>query len=924
VLLARVQQQAATLQYEVAERTQELHTLHARMQFAISSAGFGLWEYDFQTQRLTWDDRTLELYGLTRVGFTNHLDDWRRALHPADLPAAEKATADVLAGGTGHYEAQFRILRPDGTTRYIHAIGYLQRNPEGGMLRMVGLDKDVTRDREHELELAALNERLQLALRAERAGVWDYDVASGRQKWDRRQCEIYGVSPDTFDHHFEGWRRLVHPEDRARAERVGEHNLTAGDYVVHNFRIIRPDGGVRHIHSVGYVHRNAAGQLERIVGLDRDITEEMEMRDKLRVAEERLELALQASGEGMWDWDVPSGQVYYSPRWMEMLGYRFDELPHTVATWENLLHPDDKDAALAAMQDHFQGRSSVYYSEHRLRSKAGSWIWTLSRGEVVSRDARGGPVRVVGMQGDITERKLLEQQLRRSQEISLQVGRLAQIGAWEVDVGRRTITWDPEVYRIHGVELGFRPDFDTATAFYPPEVRPVLLNALQQAERDGTPFDLELPFVTAQQRRLWVRVIGRAELSAGRVVRLFGALQDITTRYEAEESRHRLETQLFQAQKMETLGTLAGGIAHDFNNLLTGIMGYQDLALDALTPDHPAHHCIVAARDASVRAGGLVEQILSFSRPAADAEPMSLDLTLVIEEARRFLRATVPATIQIESEVLPGCGRVQADATQMHQVLLNLGSNAAHAMRQGGGVMRITLAPVSLTGSEAAALGGLTAGPHVQLSVEDTGHGIDPETLKRIFDPFFTTKSVGEGTGLGLSVVHGIVRAHHGAIQVRSALGEGSRFSIYLPVADTETSDGTLAAAPLSRGQGEMIFIVDDEELVAGFAKMALERFGYRARCFALPDQCLEAVQQDPAGCAVLITDQTMPSMTGMELAARTRALAAQLPIIVMSGYFSKISSTALEQLGHIALLAKPFTSGEINSCVHRALHPEG
>ncbi|MBL9216775.1 MAG: PAS domain-containing protein [Opitutaceae bacterium] len=922
-LFARLEQQAANLQYEVAARTQELRTLHERLQFAVGSAGFGLWEYDFLERRLQWDDRLLDIYGLPREEFRGRLDDWQRLVHPSDLGRAAQSSADVLAGRVNHYQAEFRIIRPDGGVRHIRALGYLQRDPDGKAARMVGLDQDITRDRRHESELAELNERLQLALRAEGGGVWDLELHSGRLRWDARQCEIYGVRPDEFDGRLETWRRFVHPEDLAGLASYADHPSASGDYVDDRFRIVRPDGAVRHISTVGYVYRDTTGQAMRIVGLDRDVTAEVETRDKLRVAEERLALALKASGEGMWDWNVPGGHVYFSPRWMEMIGYSPDELPATSATWEGLIHPDDRPAALAALHDHFAGRTPVYTSEHRLRTRDGGWIWTLSRGEVVARGPQGEPLRVVGMQGDITERKVLEQQLRRNQEIALQVGRLAHIGGWEVDMASQRITWAPEVYRIHEVELGYTPTIQNALAFYPPEARAVLQEAMARAERDGTPFDLELPFVTARNRRLRVRTIGRAEMQQGHAVRLFGAFQDITTRYEAEQERHRLETQLFQAQKMETLGTLAGGIAHDFNNLLTGIMGYQDLALDGLPTEHEAHHCIVAAREASFRARGLVDQILAFSRPAADTEQIPMDLATVVEEARRFLRATVPVTIQIQTEIAPHCGRVKADATQMHQVLLNLGSNAAHAMRNGGGILRIALTPVRLGAAEAAALGGLAAGRHLQLSISDTGHGIDPETIKRIFDPFFTTKNVGEGTGLGLSVVHGIVRAHRGAIQVRSALGEGARFDIYLPESEAADARPDDAAGPLTRGRGEVVCIVDDEEVVATFTRTALTRLGYQAIHFDSGTKCLQALQHDAASCSVLITDQTMPGMTGMELAAQVRTFAPRLPIIVMSGYFSKISPSALDQIGHITLLAKPFTIAEITRAVHRAIHPE-
>ncbi len=374
---------------------------------------------------------------------------------------------------------------------------------------------------------------------------------------------------------------------------------------------------------------------------------------------------------------------------------------------------------------------------------------------------------------------------------------------------------------------------------------------------------------------------------------------------------------------METLGTLAGGIAHDFNNLLTGIMGYQELALDTLDEDHPSRHCLNESRNASLRARELVEQILTFSRQTGAGEPVTVDVATVIEDARRFLRATVPATIQIEVDIAPDCGRVVGDPTQLHQVLLNLGTNAAHAMRTGGGTLRIALRSFAFDSAEAGEHGNLPAGSYLRLTVSDTGHGMDAETQRRIFDPFFTTKEVGEGTGLGLSVVHGIVRGHGGAIEVSSSPGKGTSFDIYLPLAETEAAAPAPPVAPTPGGRGEMICVVDDEQIVGQVTRLSLERLGYRTLVFNSPDRCLEALQQDAHGCVVLLTDQTMPGMTGLELSSKVRRFAPDMPIVIMSGYFSKISPAALEDLGNVALLAKPFTLAELARSVNRALHPE-
>ena len=690
--------------------------------------------------------------------------------------------------------------------------------------------------------------------------------------------------------------------------------------------------------------RNPAEQVVNFILVIDDITADRQMWETLHVAEERLKLALLATNESVWDWDIPTGHIYRDQRWSELVGEETNGAgspavnsateftsgglePFVLAgisEWSDRVHPDDLPAAQAALEAHLQNRTPVYMSEHRLRTQSGQWIWTLDRGKVVSRDEGGRPLRMVGTQGDITARKKLEERLRQNEEMSIQVSRLAQIGAWELLAENRELRWEPELYRIAEVELGYSPTLAKMAEFFSPEDRVSLNRAIDQALNDGRSFDLECPFVTGLGRRRWVHVFGRAEFKEGRAVRLFGAVQVVSAAHVAEEAQRKLETQLFQVQKLETLGTLAGGIAHDFNNLLTGIIGFQELALDTLASDHPSRACLIEARNASRRACELVEQILIFGRQTGNSTHAPVDLAFLIEEARRFLRATIPVTVQIEVSITPHCGRVLADPTQLSQVLLNLSTNAAHAMRHGSGVLSIVLGPTELNAAQASAHGDLPPGDYVRLSVVDTGHGMDDQTKKRIFDPFFTTKATGEGTGLGLAIVHGIVRAHSGAIEVESTPEVGTSFHLYLPVVAEESETVEAPAAPLNRGNGEVICVVDDEQLVAQATRLTLERFGYRPVVFGGADECLKALRQAPDGCSLVLSDQTMPGLTGMELAAEVRTFAPTLPIIIMSGYFSKVSPDALEKIGYISLLAKPFTAPSLTQAVHRSLYPDG
>jgi len=903
------------------ESQQQLQGLTERLQLALLFSGYGVWEVDLRTSRMTWDARMFEIYGLTPAEFDGTRASWHRCVHPDDLAQANRKFDELVEGRVASYETEYRIVRPsDGAQRHVKAQGYVQRDEHGKATRVVGLNRDITAEQRQREQLTAYTERLQLTLRASGYGVWDMDSLTGKIFWDARMHEIYGLRADEFDGTYAAWSALIHAEDRARVEANIAASAESDQEFNHEFRIIRPDGLIRHIEGHGYLRRDATGRLVRSVGMDRDITAEKEMQEALRLAEERWQLALTGTNDGVWDWNIPSGSIFFDQRYAEILGYTLDDLPQDDRGWMVLVHPDDLSEAMAARESHVAGQTDLYSAEHRMRTRSGEWKWVLGRGKVVARDGAGHALRMVGTLSDIAARKNLEQDLRRNQELAEHVGRLAMIGGWEYDLRTNALYWSSSVRRIHEVPDDYVPDTESALEFYPPEMRGALNAAFNRCLTDGEPYDLELPLVTATGRRIWVRTLGRAELQGGRMVRLYGAFQDISVRHEAEEARRQLETQLFQAQKMETLGTLAGGIAHDFNNLLTGIMGYHDLAADVLPEDHQVRGYLTEARQASMRARELVEQILTFSRQQESPERMTVDLALLVGEARRFLRATLPSTIQIQTEVDETCPRVLADSTQLHQILLNLGSNGAQAMGERGGMLKFTLTQVELDAARAAALGGLSPGRYACLAVSDWGHGMDEATLKRIFDPFFTTKKPGEGTGLGLSVVHGIVRSHQGGIEVESAVGIGTTFRIFLPEAVSETQIQSLQSLAVPQGHGDTIFLVDDEEVVAKFAGIALERMGYRVVTFDSALPCLEAIRADPAACDALVTDQTMPGLTGTDLIEAVHKINPSLRAVLMSGYFTKVSAQTLDRLSHVELLNKPFTSEELALAVQRAL----
>ena len=916
-LLQRVQHQAASLQQEVASRTRELKLLNDRHRLALRSSNYGVWDWDVLNGEQIWDAAMLDIFGLEPAAFSGKQEDWLKRVHPDDLPAIRQLDWNALEPDeTLIFE--YRIMRPDGAIRHLRAQGQPQFGPDGRIGRIVGLVRDQTLEKERELELNTLSERLQFVVSAAGYGVWEYDFKADRLYWDEHLLKLHGLQRTDVSGGIDGWRSRVHPEDWADVQHhLNEVMVGRREQFEPEYRIVRPDGVVRYMQMRSYLIRDSDGTPTRLVGLNRDVTAARELREQLRISEERWRLVVSSNNDAVWDWDIVNNHIYRDQRYADMLGLEPSDLSVSGLEWSSRVHPDDLPQASAAMQQHLEGRSPYYQCEFRMRHKGGQWIWMLDRGKVVARDSHGKPLRMVGTQTDITARKTLEEKLRHNEQLSLQLNRLAQIGAWEEDTLSGRITWAPEVYRIHEVELGYTPTADSIQNFYPPESRVVLDEALKRARLDGTPFDLELPFTSARGHQLWIRILGQAELHQGRVIRVFGGFQDITARRDAEEMRRQLESQLFQAQKMETLGTLAGGIAHDFNNLLTGILGYQDLAFDGLPEGHESRPYLEASRDASLRARELVDQILTFSRQSG-SKKIPVDLKAIAEDARRFLRATVPATVRIELIATEDCPPVLADASQIHQVLLNLGSNAAHAMHQTGGVMRIVLSTEVV--AESTTFNQLAPGRYVRVDFSDTGCGMDETTANRIFDPFFTTKEVGQGTGLGLSMVHGIIQAHQGNITVESAEGRGTTFTFYLPVAEVQEVTVPHDQPSTPRGQGELVAIVDDEDLVRSFAQISLERAGYRVMSFDRASTCLEEIRGRISEFSVLLTDQTMPGMNGIELAAEIRTIAPTLPVIIMSGYYSRIAPEMLQQMGFVSLISKPFTNDELSHAVHRSV----
>ncbi len=636
---------------------------------------------------------------------------------------------------------------------------------------------------------------------------------------------------------------------------------------------------------------------------------------RARANEHRIRLALEAGHLGTFEWHSRSRRLVIDAPHAELWGFAPGEFDGSWAACARRIHPADLPGLEAALvETHALGTELL--REFRVVLPDGGVRWIRSRGQRLIPD--DGQPMLVGVVQDVTHERAAAAATRLSQARLQSVVDSALDAIITLDSAHRVLLFNRAAERMFGCradEVAGQP----IDRFLPARLRgnhDGLIRRFGATNASTRPMGvgLEVTGVRAGGEEFPLEAsIARMEVE-GEVV--FGvAMRDLTEQRVQEQARDELERQLRQAQKMEAIGTLAGGIAHDFNNILGAILGNAELAAEDLPPGHPARESVRHIHQAGLRARDLVHSILTFSRQREPTRE-SLDLARVLAETLTLLKATLPATITIRTPVAPGCPPVFADASQMVQVLMNLATNALHAMQPSGGTLELGLEPAP------GAPRDLPPGPYVHLWVRDTGRGMTPEVLERAFDPFFTTKPPDQGTGLGLAVVHGIVRAHGGLITARSEPGRGTQFDIILPAVAPAAPAAALAGEGTGGG-AERIILVDDEPALVALGQRQLERMGYRVRGFSSPTEALAAIAADPAGVDLLITDLTMPSMRGTDLARAVVSLRPDLPILLSTGYGGAVTPEEIQAAGVRDILAKPATREVLARAVRSALDPE-
>lgn len=759
-------------------------------------------------------------------------------------------------------------------------------------------------------QLFALNEQLRKEIEVRRS--IEKELSSERQRLyavlDELPAYVYLQGPDysiRFANRF-FQERFGRPDGRSCYQVFGENNVPCADCPVQKvigsgsaseWEYKAPDGRFYHLFDYPFIDIDGT---RLVLELGIDITDRKRAEEELRLSNSYNRRLIEASLDPLVTID-PAGKISDVNHATEIVtGYSRDEL---IGNDFSDYFTDPEKASYGYQLVFSEGSVRNYDLEIQHRD---GHVTPVLYNATLYKDEKGRTIGVFAAARDMSYLKRIEEERTRlvaAVEQSAEGVLIADRKGFAVYVNR---AFEDITGHAKSDIIGKRPDVMTkeSQSQWYNSMRDVLLHGyvwagrIELIKKDGTVREVDL-------------TVSPVKDATGSVIHYVSVGRDVTDKV-------RLEKELRQSQKMEAIGTLAGGIAHDFNNILAGIIGFTEMSLEDIPEAGPSHTNLEFVLKGAHRGRDLVRQILTFSRKD-EPEKKPTNLQFAIEELLPILKASIPSTIEIRQNIKNTRAFVLADRIQIHQILMNLCSNAAHAMNEAGGILEISLEEKSLPQGEQDNYQELQPGAYVKLSVRDTGRGMDRYTLERIFEPFFTTKNPGEGTGMGLSVVHGIVKGHNGEIVVKSEVGKGSVVEIYFPV----LSEGAIVyeSLPQHTIQGkERILFVDDEPDIAIIHKDRLLKLGYDVVAMTNSLDALEVFRSSPDSIDLIITDFTMPHLTGIDLAKEIRRMGSKVPIILCSGNNEQVSLEKIKEAGITELTTKPLNKKEFSEIVHRTL----
>jgi len=831
--------------------------------------------------------------------------------------------------GTRTFESLHR--RKDGTAFPVEvAANYLTFGGKG-----VGISfaRDITEYKRAEKELQQSNTLLRAIIEAAPTAIVGLDLDGNVQTvWNPAAEKMLGLSArEAMGHPLPSVPVEKQEESRRLRERIRNGETLDGEEV----RRQKSDGTPIDYSIYASPLRDAEGRITGNISVIVDITERKRMEDELRLArdelekrvaertkqleataealrtsEERYALAVQGSNDGIWDLNLTTGEIYFSPRWKSMLGYEDDEIPNNLEEWKKRLHPDDRYRVMEARNACLEGHKPTYEIEYRLQHKDGSYRWINARG-TCHRDSGGNPTRFVGSHSDITERKIIEEVLRESEKKYRTLFEESKDAIIVLDKARRVIDINDAFIELFGYTREEIFALDLEKLYCKREDRNVLW---QKLEGFGFASDFEMELKRKDDERIIVHVSASAiKDDAGQISGYQGIFHDMT-------DRKKLEQQLLQAQKLESIGLLAGGVAHEFNNLLTGISGYGQIIEEIIPPDDELlQESVGQILRATDRAAELARSLLAFGRKQL-IHPKPVHVHTIVHDTVGLIKRIIGEDIELRTSFSDKNLLVKVGEGQIEQILMNLATNARDAMPSGGHIHIATQEVVVKDGSESN-YGLARPGVYVLISVSDTGTGIDKKSLERVFEPFYTTKEIGKGTGLGLSVIYGIVKQNNGSVHVESEPGEGTTVSIYLPTTN-EVPIGIEKrhkAKPVFRGT-ETILVAEDDEMVQRFISKVLKWAGYSVITAKDGEDAVMKFKKEMDVISLVLTDVVMPKKNGKEILGEIKKLRPEIRVIFISGYSAEFIDKNVINKDSTTFITKPFLKTDLLQKVREVL----
>jgi PAS domain S-box-containing protein len=678
--------------------------------------------------------------------------------------------------------------------------------------------------------------------------------------------------------------------------------------------IFADGGGVQwvEIASVDVTERKRSEK--ELLGKEKELTEAEQV---LRDLNETMDLAQKMAGIGYWSYDKAAGRRTWSDQMYVIFGCDPAQGPPVNDRLSEIFHPDDYAVYARSIENALDGTG--YSITIRVTHPDGRLHFVNTQG-YPRYDRNGAIVGLLGTSQDITERVQAEEALRKSEEKYRSIFENAVEGFFQSTPQGQFISVNPAFSRM----LGYRSPEDLTTG-----IRDISEQYYDNAddrrryrallERDGSVEGFEFRAKRKDGTTIWVSNSTRAYFDEnGNVLHYEGIVIDITERKRAEAERELLQSHLVQARKMESLGTLSGGIAHEFNNILGIVLGNTELAIEDIPESNLAGRYLQEIRKASLRGKEIVRQLMSFSQNSSQIKK-PLNLSAIARESIGLLRAAIPANITFQEEIADDCRIIMGDQTQLHQVIINLCTNAAHAMEENGGRLTVRVGNVIGKDKEPFFDKILEPGAYVRLVVSDTGFGIPEAIRERVFDPFYSTKEVGKGSGMGLTVVHGIISSHEGGIRIRGNAAGGAAVECYFPSVDATPDKAPSRQAPLPGGK-ESILMIDDEPALADIGTQRLQKLGYTVRTCTDSVAALDLYRENPAAFDLVITDMAMPRMTGDRLIAEMIQISPGVKTIICTGYSDKIDPEKAGRIGAKAFIMKPIVNDTFARTVRNVL----